>query len=129
MSENGYRAALYDRPESILGRAMLRDGATVPASIRDLLATLDLWCDLSATLGHHLRDSVHALRPTRYGLVLRGGDIARPAVFGPLCGECTDTVARVAVAWKRVYNARGLDVAPWSVELLPWSEAVRRAQR
>jgi len=103
---------------------------SIPAAIRDLLATLDLYCDLSGQYREHLRDAAHT-GVGRYALVLT---LARPCqvdpwvdaaphecdgcadqfVVGPLCAGCLELVAALAAQWTGAYPLATAEAKPWA---------------
>ena len=103
----------YRRFENGISGRILAVHADIPAPIRDLLAVLDLWCDLSATFAGHVRDAVHSHRSGRYAVELTLPDGSQ-FVLGPLCDECVELVADRAAEWTATYPLTGAEALPWS---------------
>jgi hypothetical protein len=101
---------------SVSGR-ILAVHPEIPAPVRDLLAVLDLWCDLSETARMHLRESFHATGG-RYAFVLtfpNGPSLAAEQfVLGPCCAMCVGLVAERVAEWTAEYPLASCELRPWA---------------
>lgn len=94
----------HDEKGPIL-RRILAVRPHISSPVRDLLANLDLWADVSASFGAHVRDGLHDDGP-RYGFDLEHdtrGDGPDGYVLGPVCAGCIATAGELVAAWTAHY--------------------------